>query len=65
LGPSLGGVESLVMLPALMSYTNLSAEQRAALGIPDGLVRLALGIEDTEDLLQDLAEALAQVRVRV
>lgn len=63
LGPSLGGVESLVMLPALMSYTNLSAEQRAALGIPDGLVRLALGIEDTEDLLQDLAEALAQVGV--
>ncbi len=63
LGPSLGGAESLVMLPALMSYTNLSPEQRAALGIPDGLVRLALGIEDMEDLLQDLAEALAQVRV--
>lgn len=63
IGPSLGGVESLVTLPALMSYTNLSPEERAALGIPDGLVRLALGIEDTEDLLQDVEDALARVEV--
>jgi len=58
LAASLGGVESLVTLPALASYYNLSPEERLALGIPDNLVRLSLGVEDTEDLLTDLAQAL-------
>ncbi len=58
IAPSLGGVETLVEQPALMSYYELSTEARAELGIPDNLVRLALGIEDTDDLIADLAQAL-------
>lgn len=57
--PSLGGTESLVNQPALMSYYSLTAEERAAIGIKDNLVRFAVGIEDAEDLIQDLAQALA------
>jgi cystathionine gamma-synthase len=56
---SLGGVETLVEQPALMSYYELSAEERLAEGITDNLVRLALGIEDTADLLADVEQALA------
>jgi len=58
LAPSLGGVESLVEQPALMSFYELSPEQRAALGIAEGLVRFAVGIEDTADLLDDMRHAL-------
>ncbi len=61
LAVSLGGVESLVTLPALASYYNLTPEERRALGIPANLVRLSLGVEDTADLLDDLAQALAVV----
>ena len=57
--PSLGGVETLVTRPATTSHAGLSAEQRAALGIADGLVRLAVGLEATEDLVLDLGQALA------
>lgn len=57
-GPSLGGVESLVSPLALMGYADISQEERDALGIRDELVRLCLGIEDTEDLIADLAQAL-------
>jgi cystathionine beta-lyase/cystathionine gamma-synthase len=56
--PSLGGVESLVMPPARVSHANLSPEERAHLGIGDGLVRLSVGLETTEDLLEDLEHAL-------
>jgi cystathionine gamma-synthase len=59
-GPSLGGVESIVEQPALMSHFSLSEKERAEIGIPDGLVRYALGIEDSEDLIADLAQALSQ-----
>ena len=59
--PSLGGTESLVVQPALMSYHHLSAEERAAIGIEDNLVRFALGIEDPEDIIADLEQALAGV----
>ena len=59
IGPSLGGVESLIEQPALMSFYELSSEQRLAVGIRDNLVRLSVGIEDPEDLLLDLARALA------
>jgi len=58
IGPSLGGVESLVEQVALMSYYELSTEEREAIGIADNLVRLAVGIEDPDDLIADLAQAL-------
>lgn len=58
IGPSLGGVESLVEQVALVSYYELSTEERAAIGISDSLVRLAVGIESVDDLLADLAQAL-------
>lgn len=61
LAPSLGGVETLVEQPALMSYHELSPEERAAIGIREGLVRLSVGIEDLEDLREDLERALARV----
>jgi len=61
LATSLGGVESLITQPALMSYFDLEPEQRAALGIKDNLVRLALGVEDTADLIVDLEQALRVV----
>ena len=59
LAESLGGVESLVEHPALMTHASLPAGQRAALGIGDGLVRLSVGIETQADLLEDLRQALA------
>jgi cystathionine gamma-lyase len=58
LAESLGGVESLAELPALMTHSSVSAEVRAALGISDTLVRLSVGIEDSDDLIADLAAAL-------
>ncbi len=57
IAPSLGGVESLVEQPARMSYYELTSEERAAIGISDTLVRYAVGIEDTQDLLEDLSRA--------
>ncbi len=62
LAPSLGGVETLIEQPALMSYYELSTEERLALGIPEDLVRLSLGVEDTDDILEDLTRALETVR---
>jgi cystathionine beta-lyase/cystathionine gamma-synthase len=59
LAESLGGVESLVGHPATMTHASIPAEIRAARGIDDGLVRLSVGIEDVEDLRDDLASALA------
>jgi cystathionine gamma-synthase len=56
--PSLGGVESLVEQPALMSYYELAPQERQRLGIEGSLVRYAAGIEDTEDLLADVEQAL-------
>jgi len=63
IGPSLGGVESIVEQPALMSHFTLSEEERAALGIRGELVRYAVGIEDAEDLIADLAQALERVPI--
>jgi cystathionine gamma-synthase len=60
-GPSLGGVESLISPLALIGFAELSPEERAELGIRDELVRFCMGIEDTEDLLADLAQALDQI----
>ena len=61
LAESLGGVESLIEHPALMTHGSIPPEQRTALGIDDTLVRLSVGVEDVEDLREDLAIALEQV----
>jgi len=61
LAESLGGVESLIEHPAIMTHASVPAEVRQAVGISDGLVRISVGIEDVEDLLADLEEALARV----
>lgn len=58
LAESLGGVESLVEHPAIMTHASVTPEMRATLGIDEGLVRLSVGIEDCEDLLEDLEQAL-------
>ena len=57
---SLGGVESLISAPYNTSHRQLSAEEGAALGILPGTLRLSVGIEDAEDLIADLDQALAQ-----
>ncbi len=61
IAPSLGGVESLIEQPALMSYFELTKEERSALGIYENLVRLSVGVEDTQDLIEDLAQALEKI----
>ena len=58
LAESLGGVESLIEHPAIMTHASIPAEKRAALGIDDGLVRLSVGVEEADDLLADLRQAL-------
>jgi cystathionine beta-lyase/cystathionine gamma-synthase len=58
--PSLGGTETLVSEPRLTSHAGLSAEQRAAQGIPDGFVRVSLGLEDADDLIADFNRALSR-----
>jgi cystathionine gamma-lyase len=58
LAESLGGVESLISHPASMTHASVPAENRARLGITDGMVRLSCGVEDAEDLLEDLEQAL-------
>jgi cystathionine gamma-synthase len=58
IGPSLGGVETLITHPALVSYYDYTRKQRYALGITDTLFRLAVGIEDVEDIIADLDQAL-------
>jgi cystathionine gamma-synthase len=59
IAPSLGGVETLIEQPALMSFYELTTDERLAVGIRDNLVRYSVGVEDTEDLLGDLEQALA------
>jgi cystathionine gamma-synthase len=59
--PSLGGVESLIELPVTMSFWDVPPETRASLGITDSLVRMACGIESSEDLIADLEQALEKV----
>jgi cystathionine beta-lyase/cystathionine gamma-synthase len=61
LAESLGGVESLISHPATMTHASVPADRRTALGITDGLVRISAGIEDIEDLQEDLSQALARV----
>lgn len=61
LAESLGGVESLIEHPAIMTHATIPADQRARLGIGDGLIRLSVGIEHVEDQRADLARALAAI----
>jgi len=61
LAESLGGVETLVSHPATMTHASVPAEQRAVLGITDGLVRVSAGVEDLDDIKDDLAQALDRV----
>jgi cystathionine gamma-lyase/homocysteine desulfhydrase len=58
LAESLGAVESLISVPARMTHASIPAERRAELGITDGLIRISVGIEDAEDLIEDLRNAL-------
>ena len=58
IGPSLGGVESLIEQPLVMSYWNYSPTERASFRIADNMIRLACGIEDSADLIADLGQAL-------
>lgn len=62
IGASLGGVESLISQPGNTSHFALSPEERRAMGIPDTLVRISVGIEDTADLIADLSQALEGVQ---
>ncbi len=59
IAPSLGGVESLIEQPFVMSYFDYSTEDRKRFGIADNMIRMACGIEDTEDLIADLKQALS------
>lgn len=63
LAESLGGVESLIEHPGIMTHASVPADQRQALGIGDGLIRLSVGIEDVEDLRADLSGALDAARL--
>ena len=62
LAESLGAVESLISVPALMTHASIPADIRAKEGITDGLIRLSIGIEDTEDLVNDLRQALDTIK---
>ena len=61
LAESLGGVESLIEHPAIMTHASVPAEARAKLGIDDNLVRLSVGVESIDDLIEDLEQALAAI----
>jgi cystathionine beta-lyase/cystathionine gamma-synthase len=61
LAESLGGVETLISHPATMTHASVPAEKRAALGITDGMVRISAGVEDIDDLKEDLTQALERV----
>jgi cystathionine beta-lyase/cystathionine gamma-synthase len=61
LAESLGGVESLIGHPAMMTHASVPVERRQAMGLSDGIVRLSCGIEEIEDLIADVEQALAQV----
>jgi cystathionine beta-lyase/cystathionine gamma-synthase len=58
LAESLGGVETLISHPAIMTHASVPPERRAAIGITDGMIRISVGIEDVDDLKEDLDQAL-------
>jgi len=64
IAPSLGGVETLITHPATVTYYNMTRKERYALGITDTLIRLAVGVEDEEDIIADLDQALKRSHVK-
>jgi cystathionine beta-lyase/cystathionine gamma-synthase len=62
LAESLGAVETMITHPASMTHVEVPEEERRARGLSDGLVRLSVGIEDAEDILEDLEQALTKVQ---
>ena len=62
LGESLGGVETLISHPATMTHAALGEQGRAAIGLTDGMVRISVGIEDVEDIIADLDQALVAIQ---
>ncbi|MCS7052615.1 MAG: PLP-dependent aspartate aminotransferase family protein, partial [Ignavibacterium sp.] len=65
LAVSLGGVESLIQHPASMTHFSMGKEAREAAGITDGLVRISVGIENVDDLIADLEQALNKVKEQI
>jgi cystathionine gamma-lyase len=63
LAASLGGVESLICLPTAMTHSSIPAEEKIALGVTDDLLRVSVGIEDIDDLIADLDQALTRSQV--
>jgi len=63
LAESLGGVDSLVEHPATMSHASMPEEVRKAVGITDELIRLSVGLENVDDLIEDLEQALERARI--
>jgi cystathionine beta-lyase/cystathionine gamma-synthase len=61
LAESLGGVETLISHPATMTHASVNEEKREKLGITAGLVRISVGLEDTDDIIADLDQALKQI----
>lgn len=61
LAPSLGGVDSLVSIPVLTSHAMISADQREKMGVSEQLIRISVGIENVEDLIADLDQALSVI----
>jgi cystathionine beta-lyase/cystathionine gamma-synthase len=61
LAESLGGVETLISHPASMTHSSVPADVRHSIGITDGLIRISVGIEDVEDLIDDLDQALDKI----
>ena len=61
IAPSMGGVESLIEMPVLMSYWDIEREERLKMGITDSLIRLSCGVEDVDDLIADLSQALEAI----
>ncbi|HUY26793.1 MAG TPA: aminotransferase class I/II-fold pyridoxal phosphate-dependent enzyme [Candidatus Binataceae bacterium] len=59
--PSLGGVETLITRPAATSHSGMSAEDRARAGISDGLIRLSVGLESSDDLIEDISDAMGAI----
>jgi cystathionine beta-lyase/cystathionine gamma-synthase len=62
LAESLGGVETLISHPASMSHASVPRNERISIGITDGLIRISAGIEDVEDILGDIAQALSKIK---
>jgi cystathionine beta-lyase/cystathionine gamma-synthase len=65
LAESLGGIKSLINQPATMTHASIPKERHADFGISDGLIRLSVGLEDAEDLIYDLDNALKQVYAEI